>query len=71
MAEEQLVTVTAYEMELVNMITVPAHYSLSEIREAVWAKMSEHAGSEAPNRDHASIIIAPSKFLRDRLLNPN
>lgn len=58
---EEFVTITAYETELVKIITVPAHYSLNEVREAVWAEMGERAG--APNRDHSSIVIASSEFL--------
>jgi len=64
--QQQFVNITAYETELVNIITVPAHYSLDEIYEAVWAEMKKLA--HAPNRDHSSIFIAPGEFLRDFLL---
>jgi hypothetical protein len=64
MDEKQFVTVTAYETELVKIINVPAHYSLNEIREAVWAEMNEHA-----DRDRSSIVIAPSEFLRGYLIH--
>jgi hypothetical protein len=65
MGEQQLVNVTAYDTELLSIITVPDHYSEEEICEAIWAEMKEYA----PNRDHSSIVMAPSEFLRDYLLH--
>jgi len=61
MGEQEFVTVTAYETELVKVITVPSYYSLQEIREAVWAEMNE----SAVNRDLSSIVIASSEFLQN------
>ena len=57
---KQFVTITAYETELAKIITVPAHYSLDQIREAIWAEMDDCPGS--PNRHHSSIVIAPGEI---------
>jgi len=59
MAEKEFVTITAYETELVKSINVPTHYSLDEIREAIWAEMND------VDRDHSSIVIASSEFLQN------
>ena len=60
---KQFVTITAYETELAKIITVPAHYSLDQIREAIWAEMDDCP--ESPDRHHSSIVIAPGEFLQD------
>ena len=60
---KQFVTVTAYETELAKIVTVPAHYSLDQIREVIWAEMDDCPGS--PTRHHSSIVIAPGEFLQD------
>ncbi len=59
MDEHQFVNVTAYYAEPVKAISVPAHYSLDEIREAIRSEMST-ATSEPP--DLSSIIIASGEF---------
>jgi hypothetical protein len=61
MDEHQFVNVTAYYAEPVKIFSVPAHYSLDEIREAIQSEMSA-ATFEAPSRNLSSIIITSSEF---------
>lgn len=47
MDEQQFVNITAYDTELLSIISVPAHYSEEEICEAIWAEMKEYAPNHA------------------------
>jgi hypothetical protein len=65
MDEEQFVTVTTYETELVTTITVPAHYSINEICEAIRSEL-EHATAQDEaltlEPDISTIFIASGEF---------
>jgi hypothetical protein len=67
--DEQFVTITTYEMEPAESITVPAHYSINEICQAIWSEMMKRGhGQTAQGDDISSIIIASGDF--DSHLHP-
>jgi hypothetical protein len=67
--DEQFVTITTYEMEPVESITVPAHYSIDEICEAIQSEMTKRGyGQTAQGDDVSTIIIASGGF--DSHLHP-
>jgi len=67
--DEQFVTITTYEMEPVESITVPAHYSINEICEAIQSEMTKRGyGQTSQGDDISTIIIASGEF--DSHLHP-
>ena len=69
--DEQFVTITTYEMEPAESITVPAHYSIDEVCEAIRSEMMKRGyGQTAPSQgdDISTIIIASGEF--DSHLHP-
>ena len=67
--DEQFVTITTYEMEPAESITVPAHYSIDEICEAIRSEMAKRGhGQTAQGDDISTIIIASGEF--DSHLHP-
>ena len=60
---EQFVTVTTYEMEPAEIVTVPAHYSIHEIYEAIRSEMIKRGQTaSAQGDDFSTVIIASSEF---------
>jgi hypothetical protein len=59
--DEQFVTITTYEMEPAESITVPAHYSVDEICEAIRSEMTKR-GQTAQGDDISTIIVASGEF---------
>ena len=54
---EQFVTITTYEMEAAEIVTVPAHYSINEMCEAIRSEMIKH-GQTTSGDDILTVIIA-------------
>jgi hypothetical protein len=54
---EQFVTVTTYEMEPAEIVTVPAHYSINEMCEAIRSEMIKR-GQTTSGDDISTVIIA-------------
>ena len=70
--DEQFVTITTYEMEPVESITVPAHYSIDEISEAIWSEMTKRGyGQTAQGDDIPTIIIASDDLILTSILQHN
>jgi hypothetical protein len=67
-SEDRVVTVTAYDAEPLyeKVISVPAHYSLHEIHEAIRSEVMIAAQGPLtlvpPNCDLSSMIIASGEF---------
>ena len=55
-------------MEPVETITVPAHYSTDEIREAIRSEITKRGYGQTAQGDDISIIIASGEF--DSHLHP-
>jgi len=60
-SENQFVNVTAYYAEPAKIFSVPSHYSLDEIQEAIRSEMSAST-FEPPSRDSSSITIASGEL---------
>jgi hypothetical protein len=63
--DEQFVTITTYEMEPTENITVPGHYSIDEICDAIRSEMTKRGHgqtSSAQGDDISTIIIASGEF---------